>query len=285
MANSNVYLKVKDHSVSGEDFELINNVELDLLETYPQPSAENLPYYYDSEDYISHTDSKRDWFEKGYHFIKQIALKRKLKLINQLASEERNLLDFGCGTGDFLKIAQDNGWNVYGVEPNLEARAIANVKTNVSVFDTNATSEFKKEQFNVITLWHVLEHLPKFEAHIEVLQSLLKPNGRLVIAVPNFNSYDAQYYKTNWAAFDVPRHLWHFSQKAISALAKNNNMMVEKTMPMVFDAYYVSLLSEKYKNGFMNPIKALWVGFLSNMKARRSSEYSSLIYIVKKLKN
>ncbi len=279
---SKVYLNVKDHSISKEDFELVHNLELDMLETNPQPSAEKLPDYYKSDDYISHTDNKRNWFEKAYHFIKQIALKRKLKLINQFASKEKTLLDVGCGTGDFLKISKDAGWKVSGVEPNFEARTIANTKTNDSVFDREALSGLNKEHFDVISLWHVLEHLPNLEEDLALFHSLLKPNGRLIIAVPNFKSYDARHYKTNWAAFDVPRHLWHFSQTAISALAKKQNMEVEKALPMIFDAYYVSLLSEKYKSGFMNPIKAFWIGWRSNVKAKRSSEYSSLIYVIKK---
>jgi 2-polyprenyl-3-methyl-5-hydroxy-6-metoxy-1,4-benzoquinol methylase len=260
------------------------------LETYPQPSEEKLGDYYESEDYISHTDSKRNAFEKVYHFVKGIALKRKLKLINSfsdntpshLISEEKKLLDMGCGTGDFLQVAKDNNWSVSGIEPNENARTIANEKTNNSVFNIEHLLKFESHSFDVITLWHVLEHLPKLQSHIEIFESLLKPNGRLVIAVPNYKSYDATHYKNFWAAFDVPRHLWHFSQTSISRVVKTKNMEVIKTAPMIFDAYYVSLLSEKYKNGTMNPFKAFWIGAMSNWKAKRSTEYSSMIYIIKK---
>lgn len=283
MSKKNIYLNVKDHSVSGEEFQLVYNQQLEMLETFPQPSEEQLPTYYQSEDYISHTDAKRNLFEKAYHFIKTIALKRKLKLINSFGSEDKQLLDIGCGTGDFLKVAKDNQWNVSGVEPNPNARSIANKKTNNSVFDIDQLLKFKKHSFDVITLWHVLEHLPKLENHIAVFESLLKPNGRLVIAVPNYNSFDANYYKKFWAAFDVPRHLWHFSQNTISKLVQEKSMEVINTQPMTFDAFYVSLLSEKYKNGFMNPIKAFWIGWRSNFKAKRSGEFSSLIYIIKKV--
>ena len=282
MNNKKTYIKVKDHSVSGEEFQLIYNEQLEMLETFPPPSEEQLPKYYQSEDYISHTDAKRNWFEKVYHFIKTIALKRKLKLINSFDLEAKQLLDIGCGTGDFLKVAKDNNWQVSGIEPNPKARTIANKKTDDSVFDIDQLLKFDKHSFDVITLWHVLEHLPKLENHIAVFESLLKPNGRLVIAVPNYKSYDANYYKKHWAAFDVPRHLWHFSQKAISKLVQQKGMELLKTEPMTFDAYYVALLSEKYKNGFMNPFKAFWIGWRSNLKAKRSREFSSLIYIIKK---
>ncbi|WP_299223549.1 class I SAM-dependent methyltransferase [uncultured Psychroserpens sp.] len=282
MTKKPIFLNVKDHSVSGEEFHLMHNSELDMLETKPQPSEMNLPAYYKSEDYISHTDANRNVFEKIYHFVKRIALKRKLKLINSFSLKGKTLLDVGCGTGDFLKIAKDNNWKVFGIEPNENARVISNLKTNNCVFDTIQLSKFKKGTFDVITLWHVLEHLPKLQEHISIFESLLKSNGRLVIAVPNFKSYDAQYYKDSWAAYDVPRHLWHFSQNAISKLVEKENMKVVKRLPMIFDAYYVSLLSEKYKKGFMNPIKAFWIGLRSNIKAKRSGEFSSLIYIIKK---
>ncbi|WP_347923231.1 class I SAM-dependent methyltransferase [Pontimicrobium sp. SW4] len=275
------FLEVKDHSVSGEVFELVLNKSYGYLETHPQPSEENLSEYYKTEDYISHTDSKRNLFEKAYHFVRHVSLNRKLKLINSLNIEEKNLLDIGCGTGDFLKAAKDNDWKISGIEPNGLARKIANNKTNDSVFNTEKLQQFKEHNFDVITLWHVLEHLPKLEEQTQMLKKLLKQNGILIIAVPNYKSFDAQYYKSFWAAYDVPRHLWHFNQKSISNIFDNENMTVVKTLPMKFDAYYVSLLSEKYKSGFMNPIKAFWIGFRSNLKARGSKEYSSLIYIIK----
>ncbi len=281
MSEPTTFLKVKDYSVSGEEFELIHNSEFDYLETTPLPSSENLPNYYKSEDYISHTDSKRNLFEKAYHIVKKSALKRKLKLINSFNSEEKNLLDIGCGTGDFLQISKDNNWNVSGIEPNERARNIANKKTNNSVFETEQLLVFEDNSFDVITLWHVLEHLPNLEEHIAVFKRLLKPNGTLIIAVPNYKSYDAKHYKIFWAAFDVPRHLWHFSQASISKLVSLKKMVVVKTKPMFFDAFYVSLLSEKYKSGKMNFIKGFWIGCFSNLKAIQTKEFSSLIYIIK----
>ncbi|QRM88699.1 methyltransferase domain-containing protein [Lacinutrix sp. WUR7] len=281
MKENNMPLKVKDHSVSGEAFELIENKTYGFLETTPQPKADKLSEYYKTEDYISHTDSKRNILEKVYHVVRSISLKRKLKLINSFSATEKNLLDIGCGTGDFLQVAQQNNWQVSGIEPNPEARDIANRKTNNAVYTTAQLQEFKKHSFDVITLWHVLEHLPNLEDQVSVFKSLLKENGTLIIAVPNYKSYDANHYKDFWAALDVPRHLWHFNQESISKLFAKENMKVVKTLPMKFDAYYVSLLSEKYKSGFMNPVKAFWFGFLSNIKGKRSGEYSSLIYVIK----
>ena len=281
MNDSTTFLKVKDHSVSGEEFQLIENKTYGFLETSPQPEAKQLLEYYKTEDYISHTDSKRNLFEKAYHFVRSISLKKKLKLINSFKPLEKNLLDIGCGTGDFLQVAQQNNWNVSGIEPNEQARQIANQKTSYSVFDSEQLSKFKNHSFDVITLWHVLEHLSNLEEQVSTLKTLLKEKGTLIVAVPNHKSYDAEHYKNFWAAYDVPRHLWHFNQDSISKLFATQNMQVVKTKPMKFDAYYVSLLSEKYKSGSMNLFKAFWIGLRSNMKAKRSGEYSSLIYIIK----
>ena len=278
-----IFITVKDHSVSKEEFQLVHNNEFDMLETHPQPSPDKLPEYYKSEDYISHTNTKRNLFEKVYHLVRDISLKRKLKLINSFSSKEKNLLDIGCGTGDFLQIAKHDGWNVYGIEPNEKARNTSNIKTNNSVFEADHLLKLTPESFDVITLWHVLEHLPKLEEHISILKLLLRPNGVLILAVPNYNSYDAKYYKEFWAAYDVPRHLWHFSQTAISKLFSIENMYVEKSLPMKFDSYYVSLLSERYKSGWVNIFNAFRVGWLSNFKAKYTTEHSSLIYCIKNI--
>lgn len=279
------YLTVKDYSVSGEEFQLIYNDDLEILETTPQPSLGKLPEYYKSDDYISHTDNTRNLFEKIYHFVKFISLKRKLKIINSFSLHGKRLLDIGCGTGDFLRIAQQNNWDVLGIEPNVRARSIANEKTKNVVFKTEKLAKLKPSSFDVITLWHVLEHLPNYKEHFLIFKKLLKPNGILIIAVPNYKSHDAKYYQNFWAAYDVPRHLWHFSKTSISKLADQNTMKVLKILPLKFDAYYVSLLSEKYKSGKMNILKSLWVAFRSNLKAKRSGEYSSLIYVLKNPKN
>ncbi|MEC3906274.1 class I SAM-dependent methyltransferase [Tamlana sp. 2201CG12-4] len=280
--NNQIHLRVKDYSVSGEEFDLIENKEFGFLETMPQPLSNKLQEYYQSEDYISHTDSKRNLFEKVYHVVRGIALKSKLNLINSFQGEEKKLLDVGCGTGDFLQTAQNNNWKVFGIEPNEQARKIANTKTNNSVFEIEELLKFEDHSFDVITLWHVLEHLPDLENHIKVFRKLLKPNGFLIIAVPNYKSYDAKYYKQFWAAYDVPRHFWHFNQESILKLTRKYRLELKKVKPMWFDAFYVSMLSEKYKTGKMNPIKGICIGLLSNIKAVLSKEASSLIYVIKK---
>ena len=272
------YISVKDNSVSKENFELYRDESLDLLITYPQPKEEELGKYYESDDYISHTDGKRSMFEKAYHFVKGIALKNKLQLINDLQKEKGKLLDIGAGTGEFLMVAKENGWQTTGIEPSDKARNIALKK---GVFLADSLADLEDHSFDVITMWHVLEHVPNLENQIKELKRLLKPTGTILIAVPNFNSYDAKYYKEFWAAYDVPRHLWHFSKAAIKGLFAKEGLHLQKVLPMKFDAFYVSLLSEKYKTGKMNYFKAISIGLKSNKYGKENLEYSSHIYVLK----
>ena len=282
ISNKKHFLTLKDYSVSKETFDLYHDETLDMLITHPQPSLENLGKYYESEDYISHTDNKRSLFEKLYHFIKNIALKNKLNLINSHQPNKGRILDIGAGTGDFLSVAKKDGWQTIGVEPSTKAKSIA---INKGVSFVELTTELENNSFDVISMWHVLEHVPDLDKQIKELKRLLKPTGTLIIAVPNFKSFDAKYYGKFWAAFDVPIHFWHFSKTAIKLLFEKEKMKLEKVLPMKFDSFYVSLLSEKYKSGKMNFIKAFYVGLLSNWKARNSFEYSSHIYIIRNDQN
>jgi 2-polyprenyl-3-methyl-5-hydroxy-6-metoxy-1,4-benzoquinol methylase len=278
ISNKKHFLTVKDYSVSKETFDLYYDETLDMLITHPQPSLENLGKYYESEDYISHTDNKRSLFEKLYHFIKSIALKNKLNLINSLQPNKGRILDIGAGTGDFLSVAKNDGWQTIGLEPSDRAKAIAK---NKGVSFVEETRELEHGSFDVISMWHVLEHVPDLDKQIKELKRLLKPTGTLIIAVPNFKSFDAKHYGKFWAAYDVPIHFWHFSKTAIKFLFEKEEMKLEKVLPMKFDSFYVSLLSEKYKSGKMNFVKAFFVGLQSNWKAKKDFEYSSHIYILK----
>lgn len=278
--NQKVYVTAKDYLVSGESFDLLYDSEREMLITSPQPSLENLSKYYESEEYISHTDNKKGVVNFLYQKVKARALQSKTNLIFKLNKGTGSLLDIGAGTGDFLKVAKDKGWNVHGVEPNENARELAAAK---NIFLKETIEEYAGTQFEVITLWHVLEHLPNLEEAIQQIENLLAPGGTLIIAVPNYNSYDSKYYKSFWAAFDVPRHLWHFSKNSMK-LIFSNNLTLEKIKPMIFDSFYVSLLSEKHKNESSSFVKAFLIGLWSNISAWSNKEYSSLIYCFKKSK-
>jgi len=278
--NQNVYLTAKDYLVSEESFDLLYDSEREMLITSPQPSLENLSKYYESEDYISHTDNEKGLVNFLYQKVKKSALQSKTSLISKLNNATGSLLDVGAGTGDFLNTAKDKGWDIQGVEPNQNARELARSK---NVLLKESLDEFSGQQFDVITLWHVLEHLPNLKDTIQQIENLLTPGGTLIIAVPNYNSFDAKHYKSFWAALDVPRHLWHFSRNSMSKLFSSKLKLV-KIKPMIFDSFYVSLLSEKHKNGSSSFVKAFLVGLWSNISAWRSKEYSSLIYCFKNSK-
>ena len=269
------FLNCKDHLVSDETYEIMLNEKNEMLVTSPIPA--DLDKYYDSEEYQSHHNQKKTFLNFIYNTVKQRSFKRKESLF-QNGTIQKTVLDIGAGSGDFLAYCKDQGYHVTGTEPSETARQIAKEK-GIDLFESIDGVLGKK--FDVITMWHVLEHIPNLFEFLEQLKTLLKENGKLIVAVPNFKSYDAEYYQEFWAAYDVPRHLWHFSQKSIRNLFESVQMNVIKVHPMKYDSFYVSLLSEKHKTGKTNYLKAFWVGLKSNMKASKTSEYSSLIYELK----
>ncbi|MEC7265539.1 MAG: class I SAM-dependent methyltransferase [Bacteroidota bacterium] len=273
----NLFIKTKDFSVSGETFELFKDDNLDMLVTRPQP--ENLSTYYESEDYISHTDSKKSFLDRLYQSVKRVNLKNKVQLIENQLNKTKSLLDIGAGTGDFLLFAKTKGFLVVGVEPSPKARQLS---TEKGIPLLERLDEVAGQKFDAITLWHVLEHLPNLDQQITNMVSLLNDDGVLVIAVPNFKSYDAKHYGSHWAAFDVPRHLWHFSKTSITKLFDPHGLEVIAIKPMWFDSFYVSLLSEKYKGNKIYWLSAFFIGLVSNISAIFTKEHSSLIYILKR---
>ena len=279
--NFNKFITCKDFTVSQEVFTIVECKDCRFKYTNPRPEPENIGNYYKSTDYISHSDTKKGIVSKLYHIVRNYTLKNKLKLINKHVSRG-TILDYGCGTGSFLSVCKNNGWNAFGFEPDNDAAKIANQK-GVIVF--NKLNELKNQNlttgYDVITLWHVLEHVTELNETVSFLKENLKKDGALIIALPNYKSYDAEIYKEFWAAYDVPRHLYHFDQLSINDLMSKRGFFLEEIKPMPFDSFYVSLLSEKYRNSKNNYFRAFFNGFLSNIKAKKSNNYSSLIYIFK----
>lgn len=273
-----IELSIKDFLVSGASFDLLYDSKREILVTSPQPKPEELSRYYESEDYISHTDEDKGLMASLYQMVKRYSLSKKLRLIASLNRGSGSLLDIGAGTGEFLKLIKEYNWKVQGVEPNEKARSFASIK---DLKLNESIDELAGNTFDVVTLWHVLEHLPDLENTIAKIEAFVKPGGVLIIAVPNFRSYDAKYYKNYWAAYDVPRHLWHFSKESMKVLF-SSEMKLVKTKPMIFDSFYVSLLSEKYRSGKNFSIKAILVGLWSNIVALKSGESSSHIYCFRK---
>lgn len=269
-------MKIKDYSVTGEIFDIQYNEELDMYSTFPIPS--DLEVYYQSEDYISHTDRKATFIEKIYHIVRSYTLYTKEKNISKLTHLKTTVLDIGAGTADFLVYANSKGWNTLAYEPNKMASDIGKSK-NIKYIDS--LNNIPDNWAEVITMWHVLEHIAELDTHIQEIQRICKPNGYIIVAVPNFKSFDAMYYKEYWAAYDVPRHLHHFSKKSIQMIFQKYNISLEKIKPMYFDSFYVSLLSEKYKTTKNNFLKSFYIGLRSNIYGFFKKEYSSHIYILK----
>lgn len=268
-------LKIKDHSVTQESFELIECFCCGLIHTNPQPTKDEIGRYYQSNAYVSHSDTKEGLINSLYHFARKWTLIKKNNLIQKYHSKT-SLLDIGCGTGYFAEFMKNKGFRVDVIEPDTEAAKLAEKKLNKKPFEN---LEQVTGKYEVITMWHVFEHVHDINATFEKLDKLLSKDGILVIAVPNPESPDAQLYKENWAAYDVPRHLYHYKKNVIKQIANRYEMKVNKIVPMKLDSYYISMLSEKYIGGSI--IKAFWNGFISNLKAGNTNT-SSLIYIIER---
>lgn len=281
--NFSNYLTTKDYTVTQETFNLVKCSSCNFIFTNPRPKAESIGKFYSSDNYISHSGKSKTILDKVYLVARNITMRWKYKLITQYFATSSSILDYGCGTGEFLNYIKNKGWTVEGLEPNNKARQKANSLLNNKVYQN--LKEVNNNQFRVITLWHVLEHIHDLNQTIQNLKKILSSDGVLIIAVPNPNSHDSQHYNNKWAGYDVPRHLWHFSQETMKSLLHKNGLKVVDIKPMKLDAYYVSLLSERYKNPnqfkLVSGFKAFMEGVLSNLYARKNKEHSSLIYIAR----
>lgn len=275
----------QDFTYSQQKFTIQKCTGCQLLLTNPRPEMKSLSEYYNSQAYISHTGKASNIFDAVYIKTRNHTLNWKFNLISKLKSKGI-LLDYGCGTGEFLSTMNSHGWTTKGVEPSKHARDKANKlgdTRQLHVFEN--LSQISNDKFDVITLWHVLEHIPDPNDLLQKLKQQLNTDGLIFVAVPNHESFDAHHYQQYWAAYDVPRHLWHFSKDTMKAILFKNGLTLDSIVPMKLDAYYVSLLSEKYMNGnkysLITPFKAILNGWRSNTKASEENKYSSLIYIAR----
>ncbi|TMI95567.1 MAG: class I SAM-dependent methyltransferase [Bacteroidetes bacterium] len=274
--------KVKDNTVSQEYFEIDHCRNCQVRFTQNPPSEATIASYYKSEDYISHTDTSKGLINRLYRFVRNFSLNQKKKLVEkEIGLKKGNLLDVGSGTGHFASAMKKAGWRVTGLEPDEGARAVASKEHSIELLPSSELFNLPEKKFNAITLWHVLEHVHDVKNYIQTFKKLLVDTGRLFIAVPNYTSYDAEKYKAYWAAYDVPRHLYHFTPQTMQWLMKECGLKIVDVKPMWFDSFYVSLLSSKYKNGNTKWIGAFWTGLISNFKAiGDAKKCSSVIYIV-----
>jgi 2-polyprenyl-3-methyl-5-hydroxy-6-metoxy-1,4-benzoquinol methylase len=253
------------------------------LFTNPRPSQNEIGHFYESKDYISHTNEKKGWFNMAYQAIRSYAIKNKIALIKRISGlDQPVLLDIGCGTGEFLSACKKSGWQVAGVEPGEKARKMAIENHQLEISD-EAFLNTTDLRFDVITMWHVLEHVHDLNGRLDQVHTLLKQNGKLIIAVPNPTAADAKMYGPMWAAWDVPRHLYHFKPAVMKRLMSNHGFRHVSSYPMKFDAYYVSLLSTGYQHGKKSVIGGMISGLKSNFNAKGNPEnYSSVIYVFEK---
>lgn len=270
----------EDFLLTHENFAIKSCKNCHFKFTNPRPVEEKLADYYQSEEYISHANKGTNIINVAYKIVRSYTINKKVDLINKLTNKG-TVLDIGCGTGEFLHACKNDGWQIEGVEPSIVAKEKAEAKTGNKIF-SELFDIPKSNKFNIISMWHVLEHLPLLNETMNYCKQILDKKGRMVIALPNNNSYDAQYYQDKWAAYDLPRHLYHFTPESFKKLIKKHGLILKDIKPMPFDAFYVSMLSEKYKNGKSNYLNSFRVGLKSNYLARKNKNFSSLIYIVKK---
>ena len=276
-------LTAKDYTISKDLFEIWECADCTVRFTQHVPDISSIGYYYKSEAYVSHSDTSKGLINRLYHLVRNYTLQQKRKLVEKYAHISKGkLLDIGSGTGAFANTMQQAGWQVTGLEPDDTARQNALNKYNLQLLSPDNLYGLNDNQFDAITLWHVLEHVHDLHGYISKFKTALKDNGRLIIAVPNYTGKDTEIYGQYWAAYDVPRHLYHFSPKSIDQLAAKHGFTVEAHKPMWFDSFYVSMLSEEYKNGKSNLFAALWNGLRSNLNALQDvKKCSSVIYILK----
>lgn len=280
--NISKIITAKDHTVSHEKFDIFHCANCQLRFTQAVPDVASIGTYYKSESYISHSNTSRGLVNSIYLLVRKRANRQKRKLMEKVSGlKTGNLLDVGSGTGYFTAAMKKAGWQVTGLEPDNNARTIAAEINHIDLLDTDSLFKLPANEFDIITLWHVLEHVHDLKGYIRRFKKLLKPQGKLFVAVPNYNSYDAQVYKECWAAYDVPRHLYHFSPTSMKYLMDSEGFKVEDIKPMWYDSFYVSLLSSKYKRGSINWLGSIFTGLRSNINAMRDvKKCSSLIYVI-----
>jgi 2-polyprenyl-3-methyl-5-hydroxy-6-metoxy-1,4-benzoquinol methylase len=276
-------LTAKDHSVSGEDFVIWQCQSCTLRFTQDVPDENSIGPYYQSQDYISHSNTNKGLLNKLYQAVRKFTLGQKSGLVISHTTQKGRILDIGAGIGAFLNEMKQKGWDIEGVEPDYGARQQARNLFAIDLKPTPELYQLPHGSYDAITLWHVLEHVEPLQDYVAQLKKLLTPNGRIFIAVPNYTSLDADVYGNRWAAYDVPRHLYHFTPRSIEVLVEKHGMKIITRKPMWFDAFYISLLSSKYRTGSTSWLGAGINGIRSNFKALvNKKKASSLIYIISK---
>jgi 2-polyprenyl-3-methyl-5-hydroxy-6-metoxy-1,4-benzoquinol methylase len=277
------FLRAKDHTLTQETFTLCTCTTCGFCATSPRPGATTIARYYDSPNYISHSNAKAGAQARLYQWARKRAIRSKHQLIAR-SVPSGSILDMGCGTGEFLGYLKSRGYATSGIEPSLSAREQA-IRNHGLFVVPNIDQIPAREQFQVITLWHVLEHVHDVPETLKKIHARLSPGGTLIIAVPDRDSWDARHYGEFWAAYDVPRHLSHFRRQDLTRALSTQGLQIKEVRGMWFDAPYVSMLSERYRGASpaIALMKGALIGGLSNLIAASTGRpTSSSLYIAQK---
>lgn len=282
--NISLYLKCRDYLVSREEFELYRCLECRFIFTHEYPDEKEIGKYYDSENYISHDDRAKGVINRLYLGVRDIMLQRKLRIVEIATGLFRgNILDIGSGTGYFAGTMKEAGWVVTGIEPNDKAREFGVSRFGIKVISPDTISELPDKSFDCVTMWHVMEHFHDPERYSDEINRLLHPDGVCLAALPNSDSSDARYYGSQWAAYDLPRHLWHFNPFTFKLFWEKKGFEIFSTKRLPLDVFYISILSEKNKGSKLPLIKGLVTGgFFALQSVFNKNKCSSLIYFLRK---
>lgn len=276
-SKKNLHCETKDFLVTGQKFKIYIDKNNIIGKTFPVPKKEDMGKYYDSEQYHPHSLDKKSFLGLVYETSRKIMHRKKLFWTRNYIKQNSKVLDYGCGSGEFVKYLRLNSINAYGYDPNIK------FNKDDSVDYLTDKKSWTNQKYEIIFLWHVLEHTHNPFGLIEKLKKNLKKNGKIFIAIPNFKSFDCKYYGKYWAGYDPPRHLWHFSRKSIYLMADKYNFKILKEKNLFLDSIYVSYLSEKHKLNFFPLFFGSIVGIISNFKSIFSGESSSRLFIFNKL--
>lgn len=276
----------KDYFATGEMFDIFKCKDCGFVFTQNIPDEKEIAPYYCSPSYISHSNTSKGIVNKLYHLVRNIMLRRKVSLVKKLTLlQNGRIVDYGAGTGYFARAMHKKGWEVTAIEKSAQAREFSKEQFGFEMLPEEALKEIESNSVDVVTLWHVMEHIQQIDAFWEEMKRILEETGIAIIAVPNCISYDADNYGEHWAAYDVPRHLWHFSPSTMMKMGEKHGFILERHYPMPFDGFYISMLSEKYKGRHLRLLRGLWNGFLglcATLDKRNAS--SSIIYVFRKRK-
>ena len=276
----------KDFFATGEVFDVYECHGCGFVFTQNIPDEKEIGRYYESQSYISHSNTKKGLFNKVYHLVRAIMLQRKVNLMENLTLlKNGKILDYGAGTGYFARAMKKRGWDVTAIEKSPKARELSKREFGFEMHAEDYLEKIADKEFDIVTLWHVMEHIQDLDGFWDELYRIIDDTGIAVIALPNCKSHDAKRYRENWAAYDVPRHLWHFTPMTVMRWGEKHGFILERRITMPFDGFYISMLSERYKGSSLAGIKGLWTGFMGWLATgTRREASSSIIYVFRKRK-